>query len=244
MKPRLIKCTLSALALSFVAACSTPPSSQAVYDPDEAANRKVHAFNKAVDKNLVKPIANLYGDAVPTPADRAVRNLATHLAIPGEIVNSTLQFNFKDVTINVIRFATNTIFGLGGLFDFATAVGMEENVDTDFGQTLAVYGFPEGRYLEVPFFGPRTEREAYGIAVDFFIDPLSSLLPAGSGNVTYPLYLVDKLSDRNEYDTAINSVLYESVDSYATARSLYLQNRRFDVSGGVDLNTLEDPYAK
>lgn len=224
-------------------ACTAAPPSQGIYDPDEAANRKVHNFNKALDRNLVAPIARGYGKTVPLRADRAVSNLASHLAIPGEVVNSTLQLNFEDVVINTIRFATNTVFGLGGLFDFATAAGMEEDVDTDFGKTLAVYGVPEGRYLEVPVYGPRTERETYGIVVDFFLDPVGNLLPSSARKVTFPLYVVDKVGDRNEYDDAINGILYESEDSYATARSIYLQNRRFSIGGTVDLENLEDPYA-
>ncbi len=231
------------LSLALVTACTAAPPSQGIYDPDEAANRKVHNFNKALDRNLVAPVARGYGKTVPLRADRAISNLASHLAIPGEVVNSALQLNFKDVTINTIRFATNTVFGLGGLFDFATAAGMKQDVDTDFGKTLAVYGVPEGRYLEVPIYGPRTERETYGIVVDFFLDPVGNLLPSSARKVTFPLYVVDKVGDRNEYDDAINGILYESEDSYATARSIYLQNRRFSIGGTVDLDNLEDPYA-
>lgn len=235
---------LSVIALAMLAACSTPPSSTATYDPDEAENRNVHNFNKALDRNLVAPVARGYGKTVPLQADRAISNVAANLAIPGEIVNSFLQFRLEDVVINTIRFTTNTIFGIGGIFDTATFLGMEEDVETDFGETLAVYGFPEGRYLEVPVYGPRTERETYGIVVDFFLDPIGNFLPSSSRKVTFPLYVVDKVGDRNEYDDAINGILYESEDSYVAARSLYLQNRRFKIGSSADnLQDLEDPYA-
>lgn len=234
----------SIAALALLAACSTPPSSTAIYDPDEAENRKVHNFNKALDRNLVAPVARGYGKTVPLQADRAISNVAANLAIPGEIVNSFLQFRLEDVITNTIRFTTNTIFGLGGIFDTATFLGMDEDVDTDFGETLAVYGFPEGKYLEVPVYGPRTERETYGIVVDFFLDPVGNFLPSSSRKVTFPLYVVDKVGDRNEYDDAINGILYESEDSYVAARSLYLQNRRFKIGSSADsLEDLEDPYA-
>ena len=95
----------------------------------------------------------------------------------------------------------------------------------------------------MPFYGPRTERETYGIVVDFFIDPVGNVLPSSARKVTFPLYIVDKIGDRHEYDDVINGILYESEDSYSTARSLYLQNRRFQLGGQVDLNDLEDPYA-
>jgi len=96
----------------------------------------------------------------------------------------------------------------------------------------------------VPVYGPRTERETYGIVVDFFLDPVGNFLPSGSRKVTFPLYVVDKVGDRNEYDDAINGILYESEDSYVAARSLYLQNRRFQIGSAADnLDDLEDPYA-
>jgi phospholipid-binding lipoprotein MlaA len=244
MKIDLPFSVFSLLAVAFLGACTAGPPGQEIFDPDEAANRKVHNFNKALDKNFIAPVARGYGKTVPLRADRAISNLAVHLAIPGEIVNSALQLNFKDVTINTIRFATNTVFGLGGLYDFATAAGMDEDVDTDFGQTLAVYGVPEGRYLEVPVFGPRTERDAYGIVVDYFLDPLGSILPSSARSVTFPLYVVDKVGDRNQYDDVINSIYYEASDSYATARSIYLQRERYKTNGASDLSNLEDPYAK
>lgn len=241
--PRL---TLPAIALGLLvlAGCSTPPTGALVHDPEEGANRRVHAFNKALDRQIFAPVARGYGSVVPGPVDKAVSNLATHLSIPGEIVNSTIQLNFEDVATNTIRFLTNTVFGLGGIFDFATAAGMEEDVDTDFGETLYVYGFPEGQYLEVPVFGPRTEREAYGLVVDFFLDPVGSLLPREARNLTGPLYVADKVGDRNEFDDVISGILYGSEDSYITSRSIYLQNRRFKLRGGaVDIDNLEDPYA-
>ncbi|MEJ6709070.1 MAG: VacJ family lipoprotein [Amylibacter sp.] len=244
MKIYSFRALISVAALAVLAACSPPSSKTAIHDPDEAENRKVHNFNKALDKHLVAPIARGYGKTVPFEADRAISNVAANLAIPGEIVNSLLQFNLEDVATNTIRFATNTIFGLGGIFDAATAFGMEEDVETDFGETLAVYGFPEGRYLEVPVYGPRTERETYGLVVDFFLDPVGNFLPSEARQVTFPLYVVDKVGDRNEYDDAINGILYDSEDSYVAARSLYLQNRRFNIGSSADnLEDLEDPYA-
>lgn len=241
---RLLPITTAMLLAALLSACSVPPPGDAVYDPEERGNRNMHAFNKALDKNLVAPVARGYGMVVPLQADRAISNVANHLAIPGEIVNSTIQLNFEDVTINTIRFLVNTVFGLGGMYDFATAAGMDEDVDTDFGETLYVYGFPEGVYLELPVYGPSTERAAYGLVVDFFLDPVGNVLPSSARKVTFPLYVVDKVGDRNEFDDVISGILYGSEDSYVTARSLYLQNRRFQLQrGAVDVDNLEDPYA-
>ncbi|MBC6442242.1 MAG: VacJ family lipoprotein [Rhodobacteraceae bacterium] len=232
------------LLLFLMAGCSQPPAGQTVWDPNESANRRIHSFNKTVDRQLLSPVAKGYGRVVPGSVDRSISNFAGHLAIPGEIVNSAIQLNFKDVTTNTIRFLTNTVFGLGGFFDFATAAGMEEDVETDFGETLYVYGFPEGKFVELPFFGPRTERAAYGLVVNFLLDPVGSLVPAHTRKITVPLFVADKIGDRNEFDEVISGILYESEDSYVTSRSLYLQNRRFKLQGSdVNLGDLEDPYA-
>lgn len=243
--PSISRLFLLMLFPLVLAACSAaPPGHEGIWDPHEHANRKVHAFNKALDKQLVAPVAAGYGAVVPRGVDRSISNLANHLSIPGEIVNSTIQLNFEDVAINTIRFLTNTVFGLGGLFDFATAAGMDEDVDTDFGETLYVYGFPEGGIVEVPVFGPRTEREAYGLVIDAVLDPVGTFLPSRAEKVTIPLYVADKVGDRNEFDDAISGILYGSEDSYVTARSIYLQNRRFKLQGGtVQIDDLEDPYA-
>ncbi len=214
-----------------------------MHDPNESTNRKVHNFNKGLDKHLVSPVARAYGTVVPPSADSAISNLAEHIAIPGEVANSLLQLNIEAAVVNTIRFAVNTVFGLGGLYDFATAAGMED-IETDFGETLYVLGFPEGQYVELPAFGPSTERAAYGLVVDFFLDPLNSVLPKGSSKVTIPLYVVDKVGDRHQYADVINGILYDSEDSYITQRTIYLQNRRFKLNRGVNLEDLEDPYAE
>ena len=74
--------------------------------------------------------------------------------------------------------------------------------------------------------------------------PVGSVLPSSARKVTVPLFVADKVGDRNEFDDVISGILYESEDSYSTARSLYLQNRRFKLQGGdVDIDDLEDPYA-
>ncbi|MCP5087136.1 MAG: VacJ family lipoprotein [Rhodobacteraceae bacterium] len=225
----------------LVVACSVGEPGQ-IHDPNEAANRKMHEFNKRFDRNFVGPIAGAYGKAVPGGADSALSNLSEHVAVPGEIVNSLLQLNFEEAILNTIRFSFNTVFGLGGLYDFATVAGVED-VDTDFGETLYVLGFPEGEYVELPGFGPSTERAAYGMVVDFFLDPLGRVLPKGSSKFTVPLYFVDKVGDRHNYAETVDSILYDSEDSYAIQRSIYLQNRRYKLEGGVSIDDLEDPYA-
>jgi len=232
---------LIVVALVVTGCTITAPGT--INDPSERENRKVHRFNKAVDKNLLSPVSKAYGKIIPPSADSKVGNFVDNLAIPGEIINSVLQLNFEDVTINTIRFAVNTIFGLGGIFDFASEIGMEADVDTDFGETLYVLGFPEGEYIELPLLGPSTERDTYGKVVDFFLNPLDRIAPRSIRRVKTPAYVLDKVGDRHQYAEFIDGILYNSEDSYSTARSIYLQRRRFQLNRGINLDELEDPYA-
>jgi phospholipid-binding lipoprotein MlaA len=138
-----------------------------------------------------------------------------------------------------VRFLVNTLFGVAGIWDPADVIGLTE-VDTDFGQTLAVWGVPEGAYLELPLIGPSTERDTAGDIVDFFIDPLESVLTdeqaliATAGTIGGRVVKLDQAGD------VIGDVLNESADSYAQARLIYLQNRRFEL--GLDDIDAVDPY--
>ena len=140
---------IAGLALS---ACAREPAPQGINDPNEKTNRNVHAFNRAVDKSLLRPAATTYGTVVPEPLERGVSNFASNLDAPGDVVNDLLQANPDDAIRNTVRFVVNTTVGIGGLFDPATAIGLDGS-PTDFGETLHVWGAKEGRYVEVPFLG-------------------------------------------------------------------------------------------
>ncbi|MEY4306178.1 MAG: hypothetical protein RIT52_2353, partial [Pseudomonadota bacterium] len=131
-------------------------------------------------------------------------------------------------------------------FDLATAAGMPEN-DTDFGETLHVWGVGEGAYLEVPFMGPSTTRDLAGSVIDLAIDPLNHLNRTQVLGVA-GIKLASKIGDRGRYSELVDSILYESADSYAQARLLYLQNRRHQLGQTEDeadfVDPYEDPYAE
>jgi phospholipid-binding lipoprotein MlaA len=117
---------------------------------------------------------------------------------------------------------------------------MPEN-DTDFGETLHIWGVGEGAYLEVPFIGPSTERDLAGAVVDILIDPLNQL-PRKERLAATGAKVAGKIADRGRYSDLTDSVLYESADSYAQARLLYLQNRRFELGQTSDEGSFVDPY--
>jgi len=233
MTKNSLRAALAVGALAFLAACSNPPTPNAILDPHEERNRRVHAANIALDRTLTAPAANVYGNGIPRPVRRGVANFASNLSLPGKIVNNLLQLRIERALTNTVRLSLNTTIGLGGIFDPASAVGIEER-DTDFGETLYVWGVPEGNFIELPLLGPSTERHLIGRAVDLFTNPLSHAVE-GSGAVwaTGSVKVLSGIDKRYEYSPAIEAILYESEDSYAQSRRIYLDNRRFRLGVGV-----------
>jgi len=154
-------------------------------------------------------------------------------------VNNALQGDLDGVSINTMRFILNTLVGVGGIFDPAGTIGLDE-VETDFGQTLAVWGVPEGAFLELPLVGPSTERDLAGDVVDIFIDPLGAVLTNDQALAATAVTLAARVAKIDQAGDVIGDVLEESADSYAQARLIYLQNRRFEL--GLDDIESVDPY--
>ena len=228
-----------------VAACGPAPAPQGINDPYETENRATHAFNVAMDRNVLKPLSSGMGTG---PISTGISNFADNLGTPGDVVNSLLQVRVGRATHNTLRFAINTVIGLGGIFDPATAMGVGEK-KTDFGETLHVWGVGEGAYMELPLLGPSTQRDAMGTVVDLALDPMNYLVPRPESYVGTMAKLAAKLGDRGRYSATVDSILYESADSYLQARLLYLQNRRYELgqtSGeSADFeDPYEDPYAQ
>ncbi|MDA5556516.1 MlaA family lipoprotein [Shimia sp. MMG029] len=237
-KQRKLLCVALALLVSACTSTSSQPPS-AINDPNEAANRRMHSFNKSVDKVLLSPASTGYGTIVPKGLRRGFSNFADHLSLPNDFINNSLQGEVGNASNNVARFAVNTLFGLFGFIDVASAGGMERH-DTDFGETLHVWGTGEGAYTELPFFGPSTTRDAYGLLVDIILDPFFVVTREPTRYIGAGAYVVNVMGNRYDYDETIDSILYDSADSYAQARILYLQNRRFEL-GNKDGSTYVDP---
>lgn len=231
----------------FIAGCTQPGPGQLpgdVFDPHEMVNRQNHEVNRALDKNLVRPAGVGYTKAIPDDLEDSIGNFSSNLGLPSVVVNNLLQGNVEGAFRNTIRFVVNTTLGFGGLFDAAGDFGIDE-IEGDFGQTLYVWGVPEGAYVELPLLGPSTERAAAGKLVDLFSNPLSYVLPSPEKYVGTGAGVASGLGNRGRYADAIDAILYNSADSYAQARGLYLQNRRFKLGDGdaaeeinpFDLNT-------
>lgn len=235
-------------ALPLVAACSPAPdgviATNGVHDPYEKQNRAVHELNLSIDKYAFRPAGIGYSKVLPDPIEDSVNYFADNLGMPKVMINALLQGDFENFGWALARFLMNSTIGGFGLSDPASEFGIPV-VDKDFGQTLHVWGVKEGAYLELPFYGPSTERDTVGIMVDIWLNPFSFIGSNPLGNATLYSNGGELLSNRGRYSDTIDSVLYDSADSYAQSRLIYLQNRRFELGseGGADaFDAYDDPY--
>lgn len=241
---RAVLALLMVSGMAALAACTQPGNGATageVFDPHETVNRQNHELNRALDQAFVRPIGVGYTNAVPDDLEDSIGNFASNLSLPGTVVNNLLQGNIEGAFRNTARFVINSTLGFGGLFDPAGDFGVDE-IDGDFGQTLYVWGVPEGAYVELPVLGPSTERDAVGKVVDLFTNPLSYVLPSPEKYVGTAAGVASKVGDRGRYAETVDSILYDSADSYAQARGIYLQNRRFELGDGdaaEDINPFE-----
>lgn len=222
--------------LSLTSACSVAPPGTDIHDPFEAKNREVHEINKSI--NAAFSGVGGSGPGLDPELTQPVVNFADNAGLPGAVLNGLLQADIAGAATNTMRFVVNTTVGIGGLFDPAGAIGLREE-ETDFGETLAVWGAPEGAYLEVVGLGPTTERDLAGRVVDFIIDPLDRFGTSAQIDYGTGAKIVERLVKRNQLGDTIDSVLNDSADSYTQQRLIYMQNRRFELGTTQDA---VDPY--
>jgi phospholipid-binding lipoprotein MlaA len=231
------------LVLLVLASCGPAPTPQGISDPNEVANRAVSSFNTGLDTVVVRPVSQVYGTVVPAPVRTGVNNFAENLETPGDVVNNVLQGNIGNAGQNSLRFVVNVVMGIGGVFDAATAIGIPA-APTDFGETLHVWGAPEGNYFVIPVLGPSTERDLVGRVVDAVIDPVGAILHKPESSYASGANIASRIGDRYKFGNTIDSVLYDSADGYAQLRLLYLEKRRYELGQVAADDTFEDPYAQ
>lgn len=234
--------TLLALP-ALLAACSQPQPGAEFNDPYERQNRAIHEVNVTLDQAVFGGGDVPERKYLPDPVAKGFSNAAYNLSMPSAVLNNILQFNIEGATKDTLRFALNTTFGLAGIFDPATVIGLDAE-DADFGETLHVWGFPEGAFIVLPVGGPTTERDLAGSVVDIFIDPLGQVFEGRDFVAVEAVRVGGRIGDRQEYSELIESILYESADSYAQMRLTYLQYRRNQLGIEEDASDLyEDFYA-
>ena len=217
------------LAVALLAGCATTETIDGEINPDpyEDTNRSFYRFNDALDRHVMKPIAENYVNAVPDPVRGSVTNFFDNLEYLNVILHSFLQGKLGQGISDLTRFVVNSTFGIGGLFDVATDMGLEEH-DEDFGQTMAAWGMDQGAYLYIPFLGPYTARNSPDPASAYFSNPLTYI----STLYLLPVTFLNLVNDRANLLEASEFVNEASIDPYSFTREAYLQQRRYLVHDG------------
>jgi phospholipid-binding lipoprotein MlaA len=216
--------------------CATVPSGKPdPRDPWERMNRSTHAFNYALDRSIARPVAKAYVKVLPRFVRTGISNVFDNLDTLNTVVNDLLQGKMKQAGNDSARFLLNTTFGVGGVYDAASAAGLDQN-DEDFGQTFGKWGMKPGPYLVLPILGPSTTRDTFSRLVDQFTYPVTYLEDDSTRYMIRAVDLVDGRASLLDLDEQID----RAYDRYAFIRNAWLQRREFQVKDGeVEDQSLE-----
>ncbi len=227
---------LCVLALAACATIPDDPDARAAFeeanDPIEPANRWIFGVNMFLDRNAIRPVAKAYRDTVPDDIRDNLRNVLDNANSPVTFLNDVLQGEGGRAAETFVRFFVNSTAGMFGLFDVAGQYGLEAH-NEDFGQTLAVWGFGDGAYIMLPVFGPSNVRDTIGRVVNGYSSPAGYLLSNKvSKFASLGTTFVDGTDKRSRNIEILDDIEKNSLDFYATLRSLYRQNRRSEILNG------------
>ncbi len=220
-----------ALALALLGGCATVPEGEprARSDPWEPFNRGVFEFNDALDKVILKPVATAYVDYVPRIARTGVSNFLGNIVDLWSTINLFLQAKPQEGLEMWMRFASNTVFGVAGLFDPATEFGLERRVE-DMGQTWGRWGMGSGPYLVLPFFGPSDVRDAAALTFDVIaIEPGHVFHTVPARNTAIALQVINQRASLFPAEKLLEGM---ALDRYTLIRDAYLARRRSLIHDG------------
>ena len=202
-----------------------------VKDCFESVNRATFALNQGLDKIIFKPVAKTYR-ALPSPIRTGTNNVLVNLSSLITIPNNVLQGQFKTAGVNTGRFAINTTVGILGIFNVAKKMGFSEYEKEDYGQTLGVWGVGAGCYVVLPVIGPSTIRDTAGSFINIMGgDPYYNVSTHGNNQyLDRSDYMLTKtitaIDFRAKNLETLDNLEKNSMDFYASVRSLYLQDRQ------------------
>ena len=217
-----------------------------VKDCFEGINRAFFAFNKGLDNVLIEPLAKGYR-YLPSPIRSGTSNFLSNLSLLVTVPNNVLQGDMKLAGKNTARFAVNSTVGILGLFDPATKLGLNDYEKEDYGQTLGTWGVSEGCYLVLPVLGPSTARDAIGSLATYF-----------GGDAWYNITVRNDTHYVSDFDyyasrgtsgvdfrakniESFDNLEKNSMDFYASVKSLYLQDRQQKIANSnAIIETMDD----
>lgn len=223
---KFLKWILSIFFVISIAGCASskfPPSDP--QDPYEHINRKIFAFNMALDRAILRPVAKVYDAVLPWPVKTGIRNVFYNIGDVTSVANEVLQLHFAQVAADLARIVINTTIGIGGLFDVASHLGLERDKE-DFGLTLAFWGSKNTPYIVLPFFGPKTIRDAVGMPIDYFFFSIWPYIPWPE--VSYGMQGLGVVKNRAILLPG-DEIIDQAFDPYVFVRDAYLQRRAYMV---------------
>jgi len=233
------KCRVrSALVFGFVLCCGGCAATRDAnvaddvdteHDPAEPVNRAIFKANVAADHAVMKPVAQAYSEHVPEGVQKGIHNVVQNLKEPAVAVNDALQGNVKHAWESVQRLAVNSTAGVAGIFDVADKLGLPSH-KSDFGQALAVWGVGEGPFVELPLLGPSNARDAVGTVVDMAMNPLTFVGGAPATYAGVATGSANVVDTRAQHLHDLDELERNSLDYYATLRSVYRQHRDAEIS--------------
>ncbi|MEH6825831.1 MAG: VacJ family lipoprotein [Motiliproteus sp.] len=202
-------------------------------DPWEGFNRRVYTFNDFLDRNLLLPVTRIYVAVTPQPIRTGVHNVFGNLEDVVSLVSNVLQLKLHNSAQDFARVVGNTLFGVLGIFDVATPLGLPKQRE-EFGQVLGYWGVPAGPYLMLPFLGPSSVRDGISVYPNSLLAPTSALEQNGTYWGVRALEVVDTRAGLIQAESLVSG------DRYSFIRDAYMQRREFLVNDGVASDGFED----
>jgi len=203
-------------------------------DPWESTNARIYAFNKFLDRWLLRPVAVAYNNVTPDIVRQGVGNFFSNIDDINVLANDILQLKLRDAASDSGRLVINTTVGLAGIVDVASSIGLTKN-EEDFGQTFGRWGVGAGPYVVLPFFGPSSVRDSFGLVLDTVFNPIQY---HDEESVKTTLLLLEQLDNRA---SVLEMEGLISGDEYLFMREAYLQQREYLVNDGeVNYDDFDD----
>ena len=196
-----------------------------ISDPMEPVNRQMLKLNRLIDRFVFDPITVGYRFLIPEAGRRSIYRFFTNINSTQSLANDIFQLEWRDAQRTFVRLVINSTAGVGGLFDPATAWGLDGHV-SDFGQTLALAGVSTGPYVVLPLFGPSDARDAVGLGVDSLFHPTFFILP---GVDALFFNTSSGFSERESHYEELKALEESSIDYYSALRSGFIQSREAQV---------------